>query len=31
MIALNEYKKNPCRVSAIPYWKLRTFKIPDNL
>lgn len=30
MINLDEYRMNPCRLSAIPYWKARTFKIPSN-
>jgi GNAT superfamily N-acetyltransferase len=31
MISIDEYKINPCRVSSIPYWKIRTFKIPNNI
>lgn len=31
MISVDRYKENPCRLSSIPYWKMRTFKIPDNI
>lgn len=31
MISIDEYKANPCRVSAIPYWKMRTFKASNNI
>lgn len=31
MISIDEYKLNPCRVSAIPYWKMKTFKMPNNI
>lgn len=31
MISVDRYKQNPCRLSSIPYWKMRTFKIPDNM
>ncbi|MDU1413775.1 MAG: GNAT family N-acetyltransferase [Clostridium sp.] len=31
MVNLEEYKLNPCRVSAIPYWKSKIYKIPDNI
>lgn len=31
MISIDRYKENPCRLSSIPYWKMRTFKIPDNI
>ena len=31
MIDLDEYKMNPCKLSPIPYWKARTFKIPNNI
>lgn len=31
MISIDEYKINPCRVSPIPYWKMRTFKMPNNI
>ena len=31
MISVDEYKINPCRLSAIPYWKMRTFKIPNSI
>lgn len=30
MISINDYKQNPCRLSSIPYWKIKSFKIPDN-
>ena len=31
MINVDEYKMNPCRLSAIPYWKAITFRIPNNI
>lgn len=31
MITIEEYKSNPCRLSSIPYWKMKTFKLPNNL
>lgn len=31
MLSKDEYKISPCRISAIPYWKMRTFKIPNNI
>lgn len=31
MISIDEYKVNSCRLSAIPYWKMRTFKVPSNM
>jgi GNAT superfamily N-acetyltransferase len=31
IVEINEYKMNPCRLSSIPYWKIRTIKIPDNI
>lgn len=31
MECLNDYLKNPCRVSSIPYWKQKSAKVPDNM
>jgi ribosomal protein S18 acetylase RimI-like enzyme len=31
MVSIDEYKVNPCRVSSIPYWKMRTLKTPNNI
>jgi GNAT superfamily N-acetyltransferase len=31
MISIDAYKMDPCRVSSLPYWKIRTFKIPNNI
>lgn len=31
MITIEEYKRNPCRLSSIPYWKIQSFNIPDNI
>lgn len=31
MERLNDYLKNPCRFSSIPYWKQRNVKVPDNM
>lgn len=28
---IEEYKKNPCRLSALPYWKSKSFKILPNM
>jgi GNAT superfamily N-acetyltransferase len=31
MLTIDEYKGNPCRLSSLPYWKMKTFNFPDNL
>ncbi len=31
MLSVEEYLKNPCRSSAIPYWKLKSITIPSEL
>lgn len=31
MLSVDEYKVNPCRISAIPYWKMKIFKKSDNI
>lgn len=31
MISINDYKQNPCRLSSLPYWKMKSFKIQDNI
>ena len=31
MISIDEYRKDPCRTSSLPYWKLNTVVIPDNM
>ena len=31
MLTINEYKKNPCRMLPIPYWKFKTINTPDNM
>lgn len=28
---IDEYRENPCRLSALPYWKSISFKIPSNI
>ena len=28
---IREYKSNPCRLSALPYWKSKSFKVPSNM
>lgn len=30
-ILINEYLKDPCRVSSIPYWKAKSIPIPDGM
>ena len=30
-IDLQNYMKNPCRVSSIPYWKTKTVSVPDGM
>lgn len=31
MISMEAYKKNPCKVSSIPYWKAKSLTIPSNM
>ena len=31
MITKEEYLKNPCSVSSIPYWKVKSITIPDDM
>ena len=31
MITIEEYKSNPCRLSSLPDWKMKTFNLPNNL
>lgn len=31
MISIEDYKKNPCKVSSIPYWKAKRITIPSNM
>lgn len=31
MISIEEYKKNPCGASSIPYWKARRLTIPPHM
>lgn len=31
MITQEEYLKNPCSVSSIPYWKAKSITIPDGM
>lgn len=31
MISIDEYKANPCRMSSIPYWKMKAIRIPNNI
>lgn len=30
-MTLNEYLKNPCGISSIPYWKVKSIVIPENI
>lgn len=30
-MTLNEYLKNPCGISSIPYWKAKSIVIPENM
>ena len=30
-IDLQNYIKNPCRVSSIPYWKTKTISVPEGM
>lgn len=31
MLMINDYVKNPCRVSALPYWKEKTVNVAKNI
>ncbi len=31
MISIEDYKKNPCKASSIPYWKTKNLTIPSNI
>ncbi len=31
MISIEDYKKNPCKASSIPYWKAKNLTIPSNM
>lgn len=31
MISIEEYKKNPCKASSIPYWKAKSLILPANM
>lgn len=31
MILMEDYKKDPCRASSIPYWKAKSLTIPANM
>lgn len=31
MISMEAYKRNPCRVSSIPYWKAKDLVIPSDM
>lgn len=31
MISIEAYKKNPCKVSSIPYWKAKSLTTPSNM
>ena len=31
MVSIDEYRKDPCRTSSLPYWKLNAVVIPDNM
>ena len=31
MITKEEYLKNPCKVSSLPYWKAKTITVPDGI
>lgn len=31
MISIEDYKKNPCKVSSIPYWKAKSLTVPANM
>lgn len=31
MITIQQYLKNPCGESSLPYWKAKIFKLPENM
>lgn len=31
MISIETYKKDPCKVSSIPYWKAKSLIVPSNM
>lgn len=31
MVSIDEYQKDPCRASSLPYWKTNAVIIPDNM
>lgn len=31
MVLLDDYLKDPCRLSSIPYWKQKNIKLPDHM
>ena len=31
MVSIDEYRKDPCRTSSLPYWKTNAVVIPDNM
>ena len=31
MISIGDYKKNPCKVSSVPYWKARRITVPSAM
>ena len=31
MVRIEDYRKDPCRVSSLPYWKTNTVAVPDNM
>lgn len=30
-MTIEEYRKNPCSVSSVPYWKLEAYPVPENI
>lgn len=31
MLSMKDYKKNPCKVSSIPYWKAKSISVPSDM
>lgn len=31
MVSIEEYRANPCKVSSIPYWKMKSIEIPKDI
>ena len=31
MVSIEDYRKDPCRASSLPYWKTNTVAVPDNM